>query len=256
MEKDPTTISEIVKTRYSTVAKTMKTGQDCCTDSCCQSTEVMTEKINLDTTGSTEEDCCADSCCQDTGESLGCDLRLLEIAAPQKDEVVVDLGSGPGHDSRKVAQLVGSGGRVIGIDFSQDMIDLAKTKSQEYDNIEYMQSKIEEIPLSDESVDLIISNCVFNLVPDKSAVFAEAFRILRPQGRLVISDMITQDTGIEFSEDEYCACIGGATSIEAYVEMMEAAGFSDIETITEYEDTYLKSVHPIKYQSVLFVGHK
>jgi len=232
-----------VKEHYGKLAIQLQNENNapCCTADCCQP-EVASEASTQPT--------------EPRSLSLGCDLRLLDVADPQAGEIVLDLGSGPGHDTRKLADRVGPTGEVIGIDFGEEMIELARQRSVGYSNISYLQADITDIPLEEGIADLIVSNCVFNLIPDRSAAFKEVFRLLQPGGRLVISDMITNLTGHSPAGEEYCACIGGATSIEEYTQMMQQLGFVDIHTKTEYNAEYGSAGNMIPYSSVLFQGRK
>ncbi len=188
-------------------------------------------------------------------ESLGCDIRLIDIADPQPGEVVIDLGSGPGYDTRRVAPKVAPG-KVYGVDFGEDMIVLANARRGEHDNIEYVLGNIVDVPLPDNTADLIISNCVFNLVPNKAKVFEEVYRLLKPGGRVVVSDMIADSKDKQVTDADMCACVGGATSIDNYIQFMKDTGLEKIDYLTEFEDTYQGEVEEISYQSVLFSGYK
>ena len=166
------------------------------------------------------------------GASLGCG-NPLAIASLQPGEVVLDLGSGGGIDCFLAARQVGPTGRVIGLDMTPDMIELARRNAQQIgtENVEFRQGEIEHIPLPDASVDVVISNCVINLSPNKDAVFSEVYRVLRPGGRLSVSDMVVlgelspvvqQDMGA------WAACVGGALPESDYLSKIVAAGFEDV----------------------------
>ncbi len=163
------------------------------------------------------------------------------IAHLKPGEVVVDLGSGGGLDVFLAAQKVGSTGRVIGIDMTQEMIARARTNAEAagYKNVEFHQSTIDRIPLSDSSVDCVISNCVINLAPDKPAVFREIFRILRPGGRLAISDIaLRKDLPEELASSiaAYTGCIAGAIKVEQYCNGLLEAGFQYVEVVDDGKD--------------------
>lgn len=148
-------------------------------------------------------------------------------------EVVVDLGSGGGLDVFLAARKVGPTGKAIGIDMTQDMIDRATRGARQagLDNVEFHLAEIESLPLPDASVDCVISNCVLNLVPDKSRAFAEIFRVLKPGGRLAASDIaLKQRLPSELSKNvlAYIGCVSGAIEIEEYSARLAAAGFQDI----------------------------
>lgn len=148
-------------------------------------------------------------------------------------EVVVDLGSGAGMDSFLAARQVGEGGRVIGIDMTDAMLEKARANAAKagFDNVEFREGIIEELPLEDESVDVILSNCVINLSPEKHRVYAEAYRVLKPGGRMMVSDVVLEQALPEkvlSSVDAYIGCVGGASLREEYLETIRRAGFSEV----------------------------
>ncbi len=156
-------------------------------------------------------------------------------------EVVVDLGSGGGLDVLLAARKVGPAGKAIGIDMTADMIDLARRNAAKagLTNIEYHLAKIDKLPLADASVDCVISNCVINLAPDKPAVFQEIIRVLKPGGRLAVSDIaLKQELPPEIGNDvmAYIGCIAGAILIEDYRMMLRRAGFAHVEVIDSGKD--------------------
>ncbi len=168
---------------------------------------------------------------------LGCG-NPQAIAELQKGEVVVDLGSGGGFDCFLAARHVGATGHVIGVDMTPQMIskaraNLAKSGSE---NIEFRLGEIEHLPVADETVDAIMSNCVINLSPDKPQVFAEAYRILKPGGRLAISDIVAVRPLPESVQDDisaYCGCIAGAALKEEVEKMLAGAGFEEVRVEIE-----------------------
>lgn len=167
-----------------------------------------------------------------TGLSLGCG-DPLSLASLMPGQTVLDLGSGGGIDCFMAARQVGTTGRVIGIDMTPAMLEKANRNKAAVglDNVEFRQGIIEALPVESDSIDVILSNCVINLSPDKAAVFHEAFRVLRPGGRLAVSDMMTRG---RFSQQEradmsaWAGCISGAEDVADYVAAMRAAGFRDI----------------------------
>lgn len=168
---------------------------------------------------------------------LGCG-NPLALADLRAGETVLDLGSGGGFDCFLAANAVGSEGRAIGVDMTEDMIALAKRNAEKggFANVEFRHGDIEAMPVADGEVDVIISNCVINLVPDKQKAFAEAFRVLKPGGRLHVSDIVlTCDELPEalVSVQAYVNCVAGAVSREAYLQGMRDAGFSDIRVHSE-----------------------
>lgn len=166
---------------------------------------------------------------------LGCGnpVRLAEL---REGETAVDLGSGGGIDVFLAARQVGPSGRVIGVDMTPEMLARARANAERLGlgSVEFRQGLIEALPVEDASADAILSNCVINLVPDKARVFREAFRVLRPGGRLVVSDMVARG-GLppETREDPelWASCIGGALPEEDYLEAIRAAGFPTVQVL-------------------------
>ena len=191
--------------------------------------------------------------------SIGCYSKLLEKANLKEGEIVLDLGSGPGHDLIQASEIVGSKGKAIGVDMPDEMIDLGKKNTAHLSNVEILKGNLQDIPLPDNSVDVIISNCVFNLAPDKLKAFTEAYRVLKPGGRIVESDVALD---YELSEEEknqsqvYSGCIGGAISIDEYVKYIKMAGFKDIKTENLFKSKYRIKGKDYEYNSVLFQGRK
>ncbi len=171
----------------------------------------------------------------------------LATANLRPGEVIVDLGSGGGLDVFLAAQKVGPGGKAIGIDMTPAMIDRARANAATggYSNVAFYQASIDNLPLPDASADCVISNCVINLAPDKSAVFREIFRVLKPGGRLAISDIARKQDlppAIASSLAAYVGCIAGALSFEEYRAGLRAAGFEQVTIIESGSDlnTYAK----------------
>jgi SAM-dependent methyltransferase len=168
-----------------------------------------------------------------TGASLGCG-NPTAIADLKPGEVVLDLGSGGGIDCFLAAQKVGPTGRVIGLDMTPDMLKLAQhnAKLMHADNVEFRFGEMEDIPLPDASVDVIISNCVINLSTDKDSVFGEAYRVLRPGGRMMVSDMVVErelPPAIRGRLDAWASCVAGALSEPDYLARIRTAGFQKVE---------------------------
>lgn len=185
--------------------------------------------------------------------SLGCG-NPFERAGLSPGEVVLDLGSGGGLDAIVAARRVGPEGHVFGLDMSDEMLSLAQANATKagVTNVAFVRGDMESIPLPRGSVDVIISNCVVNLVPDKARALAEAFRVLRPGGRLAISDIVTRlPVPAEMRSDlaAWAACIGGALTVEEYRERLTEAGFVDVEVERDREytarDAELGGVAPI-----------
>lgn len=168
---------------------------------------------------------------------LGCG-NPVAMASLSEGETVLDLGSGPGVDCFIAAGKVGGRGHVIGVDMTPEMVEKARENASGggYDNVEFRLGEIEHLPVADLSVDVIISNCVINLAPDKKAVFAEAYRALRPGGRMMISDIVlTKELPPEVREsvDAYIGCIAGAWLKGDYLGAVKEAGFEDVEITDE-----------------------
>ena len=203
------------------------------------------------TTARGESHSCGDhSCVANSGEALGysseqlatapeaANLGLgcgnpLAIASLQSGQTVLDLGSGAGFDCFLAARAVGPSGRVIGVDMTHDMLAKARENGQKngFTNVEFRLGEIEALPLADNSVDVIISNCVINLSPEKHCVFNEAFRVLKPGGRLAVADMVaTAALPDEIKTDwaAYTGCMAGASHISELEQMLREAGFENI----------------------------
>jgi arsenite methyltransferase len=168
---------------------------------------------------------------------LGCG-NPLAFAQVQPGETVLDLGSGAGFDTLLAAQAVGATGRVIGVDMTPEMLARAEANARAagVGNVEFRQGYIEALPVSDASVDVVISNCVINLSPEKTRVFQEAFRVLRPKGRLAISDLVLSaplPPGLFKSVEAYVGCVAGAMQRDDYLAAITNAGFRMVEVVAE-----------------------
>jgi arsenite methyltransferase len=161
--------------------------------------------------------------------SCGSPLTHVQV---REGEAVLDLGSGGGVDVFRASKLVGEEGRVIGLDATPEMIFRARETAKKYDykNVEFRLGEIEHMPIESNSVDLIISNCVLNLVPDKELAFREIYRVLKPGGKISVSDMVaTQEGRKEIKPEEWAACIAGAVTFNEYKGILEKTGFTEIE---------------------------
>lgn len=168
----------------------------------------------------------------DTVASYGCG-NPTAIAGMREGEVVLDLGSGPGLDCFLSAKQVGATGRVIGLDMTQEMLDLANANREKLGvtNVEFRKGEMEAMPVDDGSVDVIISNCVINLSPDKDAVFRESHRVLKPGGRFHVSDIVTWREPSDAEKDElalWAGCASGALLEADYIKRLQAAGFGEV----------------------------
>jgi arsenite methyltransferase len=172
------------------------------------------------------------------------------IASLKKGETVLDLGSGGGFDCFLASKSVGDNGKVIGVDMTPEMISKARTNKEKgnFSNIEFRLGEIEHLPVADATINVIISNCVLNLSPEKEKVFLEAYRVLKPGGRLAISDIVaTADFPEEFKNDLslFCGCMTGASSINDLKSMMKNVGFSDIRIESKDESrAFIKDWKP------------
>jgi arsenite methyltransferase len=232
MEADK--IKEIVKSRY---AKVALHNAPCCgpRKSCCGSsdTEDISKKIGYNDTD-------LNSVPEGANLGLGCG-NPVALASLKESDIVLDLGSGAGFDAFLAAQKVGSSGKVIGVDMTHEMIDKARANAVRagFQNVEFRLGEIENLPVSNGEVDVIISNCVINLSPEKETVFKEAFRVLKPGGRLMVSDLVLLKPLPEIvrgSVEAYVGCIAGAVMKDEYLKAIAAAGFQNI--IIASEDIY------------------
>jgi len=228
MEKD--TIKKRVKEGYANIAQK---GASCCPGlPCCGSDNA--ETISK-TVGYTEKE--LNAVPEGSNLGLGCG-NPVALASLKKGEVVLDLGSGAGFDAFLAAKRVGSKGVVIGVDMTPDMIKRARENARKgnYTNVEFRLGEIEKLPIESESIDVIISNCVINLSTDKQAVFKEAFRVLKPGGRLMVSDLVLLKhlpQRIMESIEAYIGCLAGASMKNKYIDLIRKAGFKDIEIVSQ-----------------------
>ncbi len=187
------------------------------------------------------------TCCQSTSTpvpSFGCITSLARLADLKLGDIVVDFGSGLGHDVFEASEQVGPSGRVIGVDFTPEMVSRARKVLEErgYTNIDFKLADMEDVPLPDEYADVAISNCVINLSPSKERVFNEAYRILKPGGRLVDADEIAGEElpqSLVTSETMWCRCVGGALTEKRYLELVEKAGFTDVKVVIKGTHKFL-----------------
>jgi len=168
---------------------------------------------------------------------LGCG-NPTALASLKEGEEVLDLGSGAGFDCFLAADKVGESGRVIGVDMTAEMIEKARENARkgDYRNVEFRLGEIENLPMADNSVDVVISNCVINLSPDKKRVYEEAFRILKPGGRVMVSDIALLKelpAALKGNIAAYVGCVAGATTREEYLATVAAVGFKDVEIVNE-----------------------
>lgn len=222
-------LKDAVKESYSRVAKN---ATSCCSSGCCGSAkpQQISKKI-----GYTEEQMQAVPAGSNLG--LGCG-NPIALASLKEGETVLDLGSGAGFDCFLASNAVGPRGVVIGVDMTEEMLARARANARQggYGNVEFRLGDIEALPVEDNFVDIIISNCVINLVPDKRKAFQEAFRVLRPGGRLMVSDIVLKKRLPDFirqSIEAYVGCVTGALPMDRYLDAIKSAGFEDVSVMEE-----------------------
>jgi len=235
-EKD---VKKIVREGY---AKIAKDEASCCgpvstSCACGDVTGIISKEI-----GYSDED--LNAVPQGANLGLGCG-NPVALASLKEGETVLDLGSGAGFDAFLAAKKVGEKGHVIGVDMTPEMIEKARGNAEKggYGNVEFRLGEIENLPTGDNTVDVVISNCVINLSPDKKSVFNEAFRVLKPGGRLMVSDIVLLKELPDFvknSVEAYIGCLSGAILKDEYIGAIEEAGFRDVNIVDE-------STYPVKF---------
>jgi len=224
-------IKKVVREGYASIAKQ---DSSCCmpVNPCCGSTNALKISKKI---GYTEEE--LKGVPEGANLGLGCG-NPVALASLKESEIVLDLGSGAGFDCFLAANRVGKNGRVIGVDMTPEMIEKARQNARKgnYGNVEFRLGEIENLPVADNSVDVIISNCVINLSPDKERVFREAFRVLRLGGRLMVSDLVLLKKLPDFiksSIEAYIGCLTGAILKHKYMKAIESAGFQNVRIVEE-----------------------
>ena len=250
---DPHTQRQVVRERYAGIATESGVGDDgraddadggcCSTDTCCGDDTGTTETESVDTESVDSVDRTAElvgysgaeieSVDGDANLGLGCG-NPQAIASLDPGETVVDLGSGAGFDCFLAAQAVSESAQVIGVDMTPEMVEKARenARENETDHVDFRLGEIEHLPVADGTVDVIISNCVINLSPDKPQVFREAYRVLRPGGRLAVSDVVlTAEPPADLRADpeSVAACVAGASTVERLETMLDDAGFEEVD---------------------------
>ena len=231
MTQTPDPIHEIVREHY---AERIKNNASCCgpsssSASCCTTDSSLYPADLLATLPEAV-----------SAVSYGCGDPIT-LASLQPGQTVLDLGSGAGLDCFFAAKKVGETGHVIGVDMTPEMIDRAQSSAKRLNiqNLEFRQGYLEDLPVEDNTVDVIISNCVINLSPDKVRVFTEAFRVLKPGGRLAVSDIVTDGPlpdAIKKSLSAWAGCVAGAVEADEYLAMMKSVGFTDISVVPVFFD--------------------
>jgi arsenite methyltransferase len=223
-------IKKLVRNRYANIAKT---SSSCCSSSCGCGTQSSAEMSKL--IGYSENEIA--SVPKGANMGLGCG-NPTALASLKEGEKVLDLGSGGGFDCFLASKKVGTRGKVIGVDMTPEMLDKARANARKgkYTNVEFRLGEIENLPVADSSVDVVISNCVINLSPNKKRVFEEAFRVLAPKGRLMVSDIVLLEElpeVVRTNVEAYGACIAGAEIKNNYLGFIEKAGFQDVKVLEE-----------------------
>lgn len=218
-------MKEIVRQKYSEIALQDKATNEssCCGSGCCS-----TEVYNI----MSDDYSTLAGYNPDADLGLGCGLPT-QFAKIKKGDTVIDLGSGAGNDCFIARQETGEAGKVIGIDFTPAMIEKARTNAEKlnFNNVEFRQGDIEKMPVTSNVADVVVSNCVLNLVPNKDGVIKEIFRVLKPGGHFSISDIVLQGVlpaKIQEAAEMYAGCVSGAVQKQVYLEMIEYNGFKNI----------------------------
>lgn len=231
MKRKADEIKKIVRDGY---AKAVTQETSCCSSNSCYGGTSQAESISKKVGYSDVE---INAVPEGANLGFGCG-NPVAIASLKEGDVVLDLGSGAGFDAFLAAQRVGKTGRVIGVDMTPEMLKKARANAEKggYGNVEFRSGEIEKLPVENGSVDVIISNCVINLSPDKESVFREAFRVLKTGGRLMVSDLVlVKDlpAAIKESVEAYVGCLAGAIKKDEYLKFITMAGFQDVKVISE-----------------------
>ena len=226
-------IKSIVKEKYGEIA--MRSLEDLTNSTCCGTQKCGSEPHELT--------CFNDDYTQLSGYNRDADLKLgcgvpTEVAAIKAGDTVLDLGSGAGNDVFVARSLVGDSGKVLGIDMTEAMIEKARknTKSLGYTNVEFKLGDIEAMPIESDSVDVVISNCVLNLVPDKAKAFGEMYRVLKVGGHFSVSDIVLAHplpAGLQKAAEMYAGCVSGAIQKSEYLKIIDDAGFENVQVKIE-----------------------
>ncbi|MDD4955680.1 MAG: arsenite methyltransferase [Candidatus Omnitrophica bacterium] len=225
---------DVKKTVRDGYAKIAKQGGSCCSAGSCCGSKNQAKDISKSIGYSAKD---INAVPDGANLGLGCG-NPVALASLKKGEVVLDLGSGAGFDAFLAAQKVGETGRVLGVDMTKEMVEKARSNAAKgnYKNVEFRLGEIEKLPVENGSIDAIISNCVINLSPDKKSVFEEAFRVLKPGGRLMVSDLVLVKElpkAIRDSVEAYVGCLAGATFKKDYLQFIKEAGFEKVDIVGE-----------------------
>lgn len=241
--KSTPNLKNIIKEKYGAIAQQTGIQAGCCGTDCCTEEPLVTivkEK-------SADSDCCDADCCgdaimaedyktlegyvADADLGLGCGLPT-EFAQIKAGDTVIDLGSGAGNDCFVARAIAGETGKVLGVDFTEKMVEKAKSNAEKLglDNVEFRLGDIEDLPVRDNFADVVVSNCVMNLVPDKVLAFSETYRVLKPGGHFSISDIVIKGQlpqAMQEDAEMYVGCVAGASPKEEYLKIIEDAGFQN-----------------------------
>ncbi len=251
----PETLKTIVKEKYAEIAEQSRdqNASSCCgaTSSCCG--DGMSYTIMADDYKGT------DGYMAEADLGLGCGIPTA-YAGIQAGMTVLDLGSGAGNDAFIAAREVGPEGRVIGVDMTEAMIEKANVNKQKIgaDNVEFRFGDIEQLPVEDASIDVILSNCVLNLVPDKAKAFSEMYRVLKPGGSFSVSDIVVEGTmpeALKTVAELYAGCVSGAIQKSEYLELIRKAGFGQVE-IPKEKDIIIPESILLEVSSALPEEHR
>lgn len=233
MENDPGVVKKIVRDHYASalIEKSQPPTGCCCAStsqsSCCGKTDIIYE-----------DEAVLELPSDVTGISFGCGDPVT-LASLIPGQTVLDLGCGGGIDCFLAAQKVGPGGYVIGVDMTPQMVERARANKNKLNmqNVDFRLGEIENLPVADSTVDVVISNCVINLSPEKPRVFREIYRVLKPGGRLAVSDIVTNGKlpqTIQVNPNAWAGCVAGAVDVRVYTQMLQEAGFQNVNVVPVY----------------------
>jgi arsenite methyltransferase len=248
MKQTDIEIKELVKEKYSEIASQSRSQNS---SSCCGSTPCGSDAFTI----MADDYSTLEGYNSEADLGLGCGLPT-EFAKIKEGDTVIDLGSGAGNDCFVARKLAGSTGKIIGIDFTEAMVSRARENTEKigFNNVEFRKGDIEELPLNANTADVVISNCVLNLVPDKTKVFAEIFRVLKPKKHFSISDIVLEGElpdNLKQAAELYAGCVAGAIQKKAYLNIIRQTGFVNIEIQKEKkivvpDDILLKYISPFE----------
>ena len=245
-----TSVKDTIKKTYSEVVTQEDNGCCTCGPSCC----------------TPENETFSDDYSQQAGNvpdadyGMGCGIPT-EVVEIERGSTVLDLGSGAGNDAFVARHHVGEEGKVIGLDFTPEMVVKARKNAEKlgYNNVEFVEGDIEAMPIERQTIDLVLSNCVMNLVPDKLKAYQEVYRVLKKGGRFSISDIVLPeafDSAVLSDPEVVAACVGGAVEKNVYLRIIQEAGFEQIEVLKEKRINYYAKGQQVQLFSITFQGRK